>query len=85
MSPHRDGGGVGVGGGCNELDESVHLKDMQSDNIIRGTHDRLQKKKLIFEEIENKSQMQKEIDVFEAGQRKKDYQNQLLSVMFGGS
>ena len=62
VSPHRDGGGVGVGGGCNELDESVHLKDMQSDNIIRGTHDRLQKKKLIFEEIENKSQMQKEMN-----------------------
>ena len=38
----------------------------------------------IFEE-DFESQMQKEIDVFEAGQRKKDYQNQLLSVMFGGS
>ena len=38
----------------------------------------------IFEE-DFETKMQAEIDLFEAGQRKKDYQNQLLSVMFGGS
>jgi len=73
------------------LDDAKFVQDKMSstDTISRATGPDLsrfstQTQQEIFEE-DFESQMQKEIDVFEAGQRKKDYQNQLLSVMFGGS
>ncbi len=73
------------------FDDAKFVQDKMSstDTISTATGPDLSKfstqtQQEIFEE-DFESQMQKEIDVFEAGQRKKDYQNQLLSVMFGGS